>query len=122
MNNSIYNLYRVLLFGIFILFSCNNTKSELTIPEDKLLKVFFDIYAADHIINEAPKDTRDSLKKLYTTQIFNIHQISKSEFEANLSQLKNAPKKFKKFYDKLDKYGEKLAKDDAIKDVDKNKK
>lgn len=111
MSINLSSITKIVLFTILALFSCNNTDTKLTIPEDKLLKVFYDIYAADYVIKEAPKDTRDSLKEVYTNQIFKIHDISKSEFEANLSQLKNNPQRFKKFYDKLDKYGEKLSKD-----------
>jgi len=94
--------------------ACTDSKVKLTIPEDKLIKVFFDLYAADNAIKESPKEKRDSLKEEYTKQIFQIHHINQNEFEKNLNQLQKNPERFKKFYDKLDKYVEELSKEDPI--------
>ncbi len=105
------------LSWLILLLSCRRDNTKLTISEDKFIKIVFDIYAADNAIKEAPKEKRDSLNQLYTKQIFQIYNISQKEFEKNLNKLKNNPEKFKKFYDKLDKYAEELVRgkpDDKI--------
>jgi len=112
MNNKILS---TILFIIFLFnYSCENNKKELTIKEDKLVKIFFDLYAAQSIINKSPEEIKDSLKVVYTGQIFKIHSISKSEFENNVDILQNDPKKYKAFYNKLDKFGEGIMKNDTI--------
>lgn len=108
MNTKKITLKLFFLTILSLLMSCGEDKTNLTIPEDKFIKIVYDIYAADNAIKEAPKEKRDSLKQIYTKQIFQIHNISQKEFEQNLNKLKNNPEKFKKFYDKLDKYAEDL--------------
>jgi len=100
------------LYFLIILFvsACSGNDGQLTIPEDKLIKVFFDLYAADQAVKEAPKEQRDSLKEVYTKQVFQIHHVSQQQFKQNLNQLQKNPERFKKFYDKLDKYGDEMAK------------
>ncbi len=117
MNYKTFAFIFISILFYFVIFSCSNKESKLTIPEDKMLKVLFDLYVADNAIKEAPKDIRDSLKSLYTEQIFSIHKLSDEEFEQNLSNLQKYPQKFKKFYDKLDKYAEDLSKEKISKET-----
>ena len=99
------------IFLIGFTSSCMNKEKNLTISEDKLIQIFFDIHAAENIISRASKETKDSLSIVYTQQIFDIYKIEKNEFEKNLNILKSNPEKFKSFYDKLDKYGNKTLED-----------
>lgn len=107
MKNKYLNIVLTFTFFFMMFSSCSKNKNKLTIPEDKLIQIFFDIHAAENIVSRAAKEEKDSLSKLYTQQIFDIHKIDKKEFEKNLNILKRNPENFKKFYEKLDKYGTK---------------
>lgn len=109
MKNKYLTLLLLLLLGIAN--SCMQKEKNLTISEDKLIQIFFDIHAAENIISRSSKETKDSLSIIYMKQIFDIHKIDKNEFEKNLNILRNNPEDFKKFYDKLSKYGTKTLKD-----------
>ena len=93
---------------IFILASCQNHKTEITIPEDKLIKIFFDLHAAENIISRASANEKDSLSILYREQIFKTYNVDKKEFEINLKALQSNPENFKNFYEKVNKYGDQL--------------
>ena len=111
---------KLILISFFLLsslFSCQNKKDKLTIPEKKLIKVFFDIHSAEYIINRAPANEKDSLSEMYMSQIFRIHKITKKEFEKNISILRSHPENFKNFYEKLNSYGDTLL--EKIKDKGK---
>lgn len=98
-----------LILLVIIISSCWNTNNKkLTISEEKLVKVFYDLHAAQNIVNQSNKSTRDSLTELYTQQIFKIHQVSKEEFEKNIEVLQSSPNEFKEFYKKLETYGDTL--------------
>jgi hypothetical protein len=106
----------LLLAIIFFLVSCGNDKAESTIPKDKLIKIFFDLHAAENIINRASANERDSLTMLYRDQIFKIYNVDKKEFEKKLKALQSNPEEFKNFYTELNKYGDQLL------EKEKNKK
>ncbi len=103
--------YFLFLFLIVFLSSCGNKKVELTIPEDKLIKIFFDLHSAEYIINRASVNEKDSLVIIYRDQIFKLHNVDKREFEKNLKIIQANPQYFKDFYEKVNKYGDKLLED-----------
>lgn len=100
--------------------SCRDIKSELSIPEEKLEKVFFDFHSAEYLINRAPSNLKDSLRVVYQKQIFSIHKINKEDFLHDLNLLKQNPEKFLKFYENVEKYGNEL-KNSTLQELNKNK-
>ena len=107
--------YIFLLFSIVFLSSCGKKKVELTIPEDKLIKIFFDLHAAENIISRASANEKDSLSIAYRDQIFKLYNVDKKEFEKNLKSLQSHPGYFKDFYEKVNKYGDKLLEEERNK-------
>jgi len=91
-----------------IMSGCENDKPHLTVPEDKMIKIFYDLHTANYIVKKAPVDIRDSLSREYTGQIFENHNVSKEEFEKNLKILEKHPDYFVSFYKKLEKYSDSL--------------
>lgn len=109
-----FKSYLTIKISVFILiifsFSCSKKKPQLTIDEEKLIQVFFDMHAADYIINRAPTNEKDSLSNVYQDQIFKIHHIDRNEFQENLKILESHPRYFKEFYEKLNIYADSLLK------------
>ncbi len=105
--------YKIILIftGVILLFSnCKNEKPDLSIKENKLLEVFYDMHTAGYIISRSPDEKTDSLKKLYIDQICKIHNIDKYEFLNNVSKIESNPKYFKTFYEKLEVYSDSIKK------------
>jgi len=88
--------------------SCKKERPSLTIGEDKLVKIFYDLHTANYIIKKAPVDMRDSLASEYTQQIFANHNTTKEEFEKNLELLQKHPEFYVSFYKKLEGYSDSL--------------
>ena len=109
-----------LLFSVFaisaVFLGCKKDKPALTVSEDKMIKIFYDLHTANYIIKKAPVDTRDSLAQQYTDQIFANHNVTKDEFEKNLKLLQKYPEYFSSFYKKLQVYSDSLMQQIRIKD------
>ena len=105
--NILFSIKFIIIILLFFI-SCKKEKPALTIPEDKLIKVFHDLHTAKYIINKAPVDIKDSLTQVYTAQIFTNHKVDKREFEKNLQLLQKYPKYYSRFYDKLNHYSDSL--------------
>ena len=119
MKSKSFLIILLLLFSNTLFISCKKENPKLTIPEEKLIQIFFDIHSAEYIVNRASSDDKDSLTNVYMNQIFTIYKIDKIEFEKNLKLLQDNPDYFKKFYEKLDDYGEKMMDEQKEKTKDK---
>lgn len=53
------------------------------------MDILVDIHMAETMIKQHPSLQKDSLKKLYYTEIYTIHQIDTQELKKNLAELGN---------------------------------
>ena len=71
------------------LFSCKKKgiSYNLSIPQPKLINILTDIYVAETAVKEHNSKNKDSLKNLYFTEIYEIHDIKEDELKSNLDKL-----------------------------------
>ena len=92
----------ILVWGtIFHLYSCSSPQIELPIEEVKLKEILMDVHVAEAALQPLVGQKKDSLKELYFSQIFEIHEVHPVDFEATMEILQNNPKRMKKIYKEL---------------------
>lgn len=80
--------FSIIFLVLVIATSCRKKKSEeeavydLPIPRSQMVNVLTDIYMAEASLIEYTSDKQDSMRKLFTTEIFTIHQIDKNYFDS----------------------------------------
>lgn len=88
----------IFLFLIAFVSACQ-TEPELPLQDEKLVEVLADAHVAEAAVQSLPASRRDSLVKVYYEQIFEIHQVSRSDFEKSLKMLEYNPAKMLEIYE-----------------------
>jgi hypothetical protein len=93
---------RFLLYSSFLLLlsACRSTDS-LPIPEAKLIEILADAHIAEAAVQSLGGAQRDSLITAYYNQLFEIHQVSRQDFEASLEALEQNPARMMEVYEKV---------------------
>lgn len=82
--------HRVFILAIMIIVGSCKKKGvtyDLSIPKPKLVNILTDIYVAETTVKEHSSKNKDSLKNLYFTEIYEIHDIKQEELRSNLDKL-----------------------------------
>ncbi|MCB0646198.1 MAG: DUF4296 domain-containing protein [Saprospiraceae bacterium] len=87
----------IFLSLLILLFSaCGKDKNKqetpeynLPIPREKLVNILADIYVAEASLIEYTADKQDSMRKLFITEIFTIHNLDKTYFDSIQRVLSN---------------------------------
>lgn len=96
-----------ILYGILFLPSCQEQSEKLIIPTETLLAVLTDLHYAEAALAGLNPERKDSTAKVYYAQVFEIHGVSETDFNHDLSILKNNPKQLQGAYQVLSKKLEK---------------
>lgn len=106
----IKNIFTFVLFisAVILFQNCNISNEQTIIHEEKLKKIFFDFHVAEYIVNRAPSVAKDSLKELYSDQIFKIHNVKKEDFLHDAKLIEKNPERFQKFYEEVENYGKEM--------------
>ena len=102
------NAFKTLIYALLLAMSssCMFNSEQLKLPEEKLKAIFLDFHTAEHMIDRAPSDLKDSLRQLYHDQIFEIHDIDRADFQHDLDYFEKRPDKFADFYERLSAYSD----------------
>lgn len=98
----------LLLFFITVS-SCRHSPA-LPVDEALLVKVLADVHIAETAVQNFAGTHRDSIKRIYYQQIYDIHGISESDFRASLKILSDDQAKMEKLYKKVEKHLEAMDK------------
>ncbi len=84
--------FKFVLIGAFLFLglSCSN-RTELPIPKEQLIPVLTDIHIVEALLLPMDKRSKDSMTDVYYQQVFDIHQVSKSDFDATMEILRKDP-------------------------------
>ena len=93
-------IFYVLLCS-FLFSACKKANAPLPIEEEKLKEILIDVHVAEAALQPIIGAKKDSLRELYFSQIFEIHEIHAVEFEATMELLQEDPKRMKKIYKEL---------------------
>jgi hypothetical protein len=74
-----------LVICFFFLASCTQPQEQPTLDREKAASILADIFIADAAVASGYGPVRDSMQAYYYNQIFEMHQISREEFEHQLS-------------------------------------
>jgi len=92
-------LFRVCLILILsIFFACNVGQKRLPVPEKKLIEILTDAHYAEAALQEVYGNQKDSLKKIYYQEIFQLHQVSEEEMTKSMDILRKDPVRLDKIY------------------------
>ena len=94
----------VLLVNLILLVSlsnCKETTYNYTIGEADMVKILVDIHISEAAAEQVDITVRDSFKKIFYEQVFEIQQISKEVFEKEMTYLKKDPDRLSSIYDKV---------------------
>lgn len=93
---------QLIFFLLFLGIACTKPGIENTeIPPEKLVEILVDVHYAEGALLNAQFGVRDSLRKLYYGQIFEIHNITEDQFERDMSTVKLHPRMLEKIYEKV---------------------
>jgi hypothetical protein len=92
-------LLRVCLILILsICFACNVGQKRLPIPEKKLIEILTDAHYAEAALQEVYGNQKDSLKKIYYMEIFQLHHVSEEEMTKSMDILRKDPARLDEIY------------------------
>lgn len=88
--------------GLILLVACTNSNhSKLPIKGEKLIEVLTDVYLAEAAMQTLTEHVKDSLGQIYYQQLFEIHQITKSDFDKTIQLMESDPVLLDKLYAKV---------------------
>ncbi len=92
--------------GIFFtlvcfIFACGKPKTELSMPEEKFIKILADAHLIESAIQNNNAKFRDSMTVVYYNQLYEIHGTSEEEFRLNIKALESDPKMLSEIYAKV---------------------
>lgn len=98
-------------FAIMII-TVSSCKPSPTLPVDEalLIKVLADVHIAEVAVQNFAGTHKDSIKRIYYQQIYDIHGISETDFRASLQVLSDHQEKMEKLYKKVEKHLESMDK------------
>ena len=76
-----YNLYILVAILLFFLSCKEEVKKVLPMEEDKAISLLGDMHFANSAAMIHKIEDRDSMKEVYQSQVFEIHKVSKLEYE-----------------------------------------
>ena len=94
-------LYLILVIFITTASSCRRTPG-LPVDEAKLVKVLADVHIAEVAAQNFAGAYKDSIKRIYYQQIYEIHGISEADFKSSLQVLSDHQDKMEKLYKKVE--------------------
>ncbi len=96
------NILLLLLLLIIALIACKPSKAELTTDREKLMAVVIDLYYAEAAIKDLSLPLKDSLSKVYRTQIGEIHSVDIDQIEADLETFQKDYSAYQKFHKEVE--------------------
>jgi len=78
--------------------------NNLPIPKEKLVKVIADAYIVEASIQNYTQDIKDSLSDYHYQQLYEIHNITKEDYEQSLEIVKNYPEVLDSLYQNISDY------------------
>ncbi len=96
-------LYRIGVFCLLAIWSLStcNRENPLSVPPQKMIEVLVDVHVAEAALQNLSSDTKDSLMVVYYDQIYDIHGITATQFEQDMTYIKRHPKTMEKIYEKV---------------------
>ena len=92
------------------LLSCqsNGNLKNLPIPKEKLVTVISDAYIVEAAIQNYTQDIKDSLSDYYYSQLYEIHGITKEDYQKSLEIVKQYPEVLDSLYQNIADHLDKL--------------
>lgn len=91
----------ILFYFVFLILSCGTKTEELPINEEKMVNIFMDVHVAEAVLQSLTMELKDSMAEVYYQQIYEIHQISKEDFEKTIHLLRENPLRLERLYSKV---------------------
>lgn len=82
-------------------FSCSEDKHPLLVDDAKAISILLDINIANIAKNKYPTTLKDSIIKVYKTQICDMHQLKEEEFDTLMWMIQNDFDRHNRLYSKL---------------------
>lgn len=97
---------------VILFLSAGSCRPSPTLPveEDLLVKVLADVHIAEAAVQNFAGAHKDSIKRIYYQQIYDIHGVSETDFRAALQILSDDQVKMEKLYKKVEKHLETMDK------------
>lgn len=99
----------VSMAGLVAISSCKPSPA-LPVDEALLVKVLADVHIAEVAVQNFAGTHKDSIKRVYYQQIYEIHGVSESDFRASLQVLSDHQDMMEKLYKKVEKHLETMDK------------
>ena len=91
----------ILLCLICCFFACKKKKTELSIPQEKMIEILADAHIIESTLQTNLLTKRDSTSDLFYQQLYQIHGTSEKEFLENLDILESDAKLMADVYTKV---------------------
>jgi len=90
---------RVVLLCLFLpLFACNVGQKRLPISDKKLIQILTDVHYAEAALQDVYGIQKDSLKKVYYQEIYQLYETSEEELTKTMDILRQDPERLDKIY------------------------
>ncbi|MEM9885920.1 MAG: DUF4296 domain-containing protein [Bacteroidota bacterium] len=100
-------IHMLLLFSFLLLLTaCIDQPKikDLPIEMDQLVIIMTDAYVAEAATQNFTPDIKDSISEMYYEQIFEIHNVSREEYEQSLDIIKEYPVVMDTIYSRMTRY------------------
>lgn len=88
----------LLFLAVILLGGCKEEQKQLTLPEEKLISLLYDIQVAEAALKGIHSMDKDSVSVIYYQEIYDRHEVSEAVLKENLNILKDNPKLTNKIF------------------------
>jgi hypothetical protein len=88
------NIWKYLLFVVLISCYSKEKAPVLEYEEKQIVDILSDLHIAQAVVKKFPLNQRDSVNKVYKSQIAEVHQIKEAELDSLISTLESYPDYF----------------------------
>ncbi|MFT4663563.1 MAG: hypothetical protein ACI8YQ_003394 [Polaribacter sp.] len=97
-----FRQFGLLLCLLICCVSCADSgEQSLTVPEDKMVDMLLDAHLLESALQDVSHTKRDSTKKAFYDQFYEIHSSSEKEFVENVDIMDKQPKMLSRIYSKI---------------------
>jgi len=94
-------LKKSLIIVFLIALGCQQNETSYAIEDEMMVKILLDMHIAEAASLQVDISERDSLRRIYYDQIFEIHEVPKKTYEEDMELLKRDAEKLASIYDKV---------------------
>ena len=91
----------VIIMMVLGLAACENKPPELLVSEEELVPILADVHIAEAAMQHLRGELKDSMADVYYQELYEIHNVSKEDFDQTMELLREDPVRMERIYNNV---------------------